>query len=147
MPAFNEYSDTSRQAPGEGPVTVVVVSGGPLLGNRLRTALGDGVVGIAPVHRIDAGAIRVLTGLRPRVVVFDAEDPPVGANPDMIAKLATKTTHPGRCALVVWGTESDFGSRMAASFRDLSAPNCMTLFSHDGIEPLLDIVRSKYAEF
>lgn len=147
MPVPNEFNDTSRQLGGEGPVTVVVVSRGALLGTRLRTALGDAVVGIAPIHRIDAGAIRVLTGLRPRVVVFDAEDPPEGANPNMVAKLATRTTHPGRCSLVVWATESDFGARMAASFRDLSVPNCMTLFSHDGIEPLLDIVRSKYAEF
>lgn len=120
------------------PVPVLVVSSSFVFAYRLEAALGPVMVRAETVDDLRRlrGAIREM---RPRLVVVDGAEAPV-LEP---AELAEEIALPG-VVCVVWAREMAYARRMIESLESLEA-NVVSLSRKDGIDPLLDLVRSRRA--
>lgn len=120
-------------------VPVLIVASSFALAYRLEAALGPTHVATETVD--DLRRLRVaVRELRPRVVVVDAIDAPA-LEP---ALLAEDIALPG-VVCVVWGREMAYAKRVHDALDALEALG-VSIARKDGIEPVVDLVRSLRAD-
>lgn len=116
---------------GGEPVRVAVVASGMGFAGRLDAALGP--------KRVDVDALHTAEGLKdkaPAIALVDATDfPPI--EPETLAKSLDGLTNTS--ARVVWGADLPYGARVVSA---MTGP-CVALPISEGIEPLIDLIRSR----
>lgn len=121
------------------PVVVLVVAGYREFATRLAMALGR-----ERVHAITVGDVeelrRMTFSANPQIVVVDAAQP-AAIRPADLAR-AIKGL-PDRVISFVWGEETSFGRELRVRAEQLEA-SALYLDRTEGIEPLLDLVLSRY---
>jgi hypothetical protein len=130
---------TSQLAAFALPVSVLVVSASESFAQRLITVLGDDRV--YPHTVSDEAAFRHATfSALPLIAVVDCLKPPA-IRPPALAKALRGL--PKQTVAVVWAAENDYGRearvRIGQSDRDV-----VFLDRKEGIEPLLDLVLSRF---
>ncbi|MFO0696793.1 MAG: hypothetical protein U0230_24695 [Polyangiales bacterium] len=121
----------------EHPVPVSVLAAGQALATRLRAVLGPQRI----ESRSTPSAMEIANQRFPvpQIVIVDASDfPPI--EPAQIA--AAFRLLPATTARVVWCTDLPFGPKIVDALR-AEAQNALGLTRAEGIEPLLDLVRSR----
>lgn len=120
------------------PVTVLVIAGNGYFGDRLAAALGP--IRVAPYHassleRVASLSRRIVAG----IVVADATDF-AAIETDSLAEALSE--FPTTVPRVVWAADLPYGQALLRSFERRGDP-CMALPSTEGIDPLLDLIRSR----
>ena len=124
--------------PGGGPTEafVLVLSQNDALQRRLELAVGSGLRATTAKNTVAVHA--AVLGHSPSLSVFDATDPP----PVPAAEAARAVRRgPEGSFVVVWGVESSYGRDVMLAFEG-KTPRPMGLALSEGVEPLLDLVRS-----
>ena len=131
----------TREVPfADGPVRVLLLGGTAQLGVTLRNAIGGARIALA--HAADLAAARtMIERLEPELIVIDAADPPQTNVADLLLLL---TELPRETGIVVFGSEHPWGSRVLRT-RIPSDPNLVPFDRRSGLEPLVDLVRSRRA--
>ncbi len=121
------------------PVIVLVVAGYHEFAQRLTVSIGR-----ERVHTITIGDVeelrRTVFSANPQIVVVDAAQP-AAIRPAELAR-ALKGL-PDRVISFVWGEETSYGRELRVRAQQLDAAT-LYLDRHEGIEPLLDLVLSRY---
>ena len=138
MDAAPDVSRTVEVPLGAGPVRVMVMGRGSSLAVRLRAALGGDRVAIGASTATPAAEHMVGT-LRPEIIILDAVDPIQDAVEDVAAFLARV---PAKTTRLVWGREQPWASRLADALDQATVPYT-PVDRRDGVEPLLDLIRSR----
>jgi hypothetical protein len=128
--------DATVAVPTEGEaVPVLVVAAGPGLCGRLAAVLGPERV--APRHTPDPGqGDEVLSAA---VILVDATDF-AATDPTHLAMALCRA--PATAAIAVWGSNLPYGRKLGFALEEMSV-QAMTFDQTTGIEPLLDLVRSR----
>jgi hypothetical protein len=131
---------TTQMAAVPHPVSVLVVSSSPVFGERLLTVLGDDRV--YPHTVSDEAAMRHATfSALPLIALIDTIHPPATRPPALAAALRAL---PKQTVAVVWAaSESDYG-REARVRIEQGGSGVVFLERKEGIEPLLDLVLSRF---
>jgi hypothetical protein len=119
------------------PVKVRVLSAGTGFATRLRYVLGPARVEVEQTANAESLVGDQAAG--PALVIIDATDfPPQGAQAivQSLRELPPSTTR------VLWASELPFGQRCREAFLAESA-EVLSLARSEGIEPLLDVIRSR----
>ncbi len=119
------------------PVKVRVLSAGTGFATRLRYVLGPDRAEVEQTTHPDALLTEPAPG--PAIVIIDATDfPPQDAEAivQSFASLPASTTR------VLWASELPFGQRCREAFLAASSP-VLAFARAEGIEPLLDVIRSR----
>lgn len=121
----------------ERAVRLMVLAGGRGFEHRVGVALGPGRV--APYTVSQTAALAEAHTTEPHVVLVDATDfPPFGP-----AELLALTQRlPATTARVLWGAELPYGRSVARAV-DGADPRWVLLELREGIDPLLDLIRSR----
>lgn len=132
----NEQTTLRLPAHSGGPVPVVVLAGSDSFGMLLTLALGP--------ERVRPTRLASLDRLRPELktaalVLLDATDVP-DAGPVEVARALRQL--PADCVASVWGVDLPFGARVAKALHD-DGQQCVSLSTEEGIDPLVDLVRSR----
>jgi hypothetical protein len=128
--------DATVAVPTEGEaVPVLVIASGPGLGGRLAAALGPERV--APRHTPDPSEDAGL--LSASVILVDATDF-TATDPNQLAMALCRA--PATTAIAVWGINLPYGRKLRFALEEMSV-QAMTFDQATGIEPLLDLVRSR----
>jgi hypothetical protein len=133
---------TTQMAAVPHPVVVLVVSSSEGFASRLLTAIGRDRV--HPRTVADEPALRHATfSVSPLVTVLDASAPP----PTMRASAAAAALKglPDRTLGVVWAAETPYGREVKARLEQTGARS-ICLERREGIEPLLDVVLSRFKQ-
>lgn len=121
------------------PVVVLVVAGYREFATRLAMALGR-----ERVHTITVGDVeelrRTTFSANPQIVVVDAAQPAAIRPADLARALMGL---PDRVISFVWGEETSYGRELRVRAEQLEAA-MLYLDRTEGIEPLLDLVLSRY---
>ena len=121
------------------PVSVVVVSSKFRFAERLVASLGDERVYVTAA--MDARELRKnVFAAQPLLVVVDATAAPAADDEDITLCLKGL---PDRALGVVWGADTDYGKTMLALLQ-ATGSGAVGISQDDGIEPLLDLVLSRY---
>ena len=142
LDAAPDISRTVEVPVGAGPVRVMVMGRGSSLAVRLRAALGGDRVAIGASTATPAAEHMVAT-LRPEIIILDAVDPiqdPVDDVAGFLGRVPAATTR------LVWGREQPWASRLAAALDAATVPYT-PVDRRDGVEPLLDLIRSRPRSF
>ncbi len=119
-------------------VPVLVIASGRGFEHRLGIALGEGRV--APVTvRSHEGLRRALDSETPALFLVDASDFPA-IDPSRV--LAAADSLPSTTTCVLWGAELPYGKSFARAI-EAHPRRWITLVLREGIDPLLDLVRSR----
>ena len=131
----------TREVPfADGPVRVLLLGGTTKLGVTLRNAIGGARIALA--HAADLASARIMIArLEPELVVIDAADPPQANVADLLLLL---TELPRDTGTVVFGSEHPWGTRVLRT-RMPSEPRLVPFDRSSGLEPLVDLVRSRRA--
>lgn len=119
-------------------VRVVVIAGGHGFEQRLDVALGERRVAPQTV-RSHEGLRRALSDDAPAIFLVDASDFPAI---DPVHLLAAAEALPRATTCVLWGAELPYGKNLLRSIEAHDRP-WTTLELREGIDPLLDLVRSR----
>lgn len=120
------------------PVSVLVVGADDGFAARMLAAIGPERLYVHTVH--DEPAFRHATfSATPLIVVVDATHPAV--RPPELAAAVRQL--PDAIQTVVWGAETSYGHELRARHADADGP-VMFIDRSDGIEPLLDLVLSRF---
>lgn len=132
---------TSQMAAVPHPVSVLVVSASDGFGSRLLTAIGANRVHPRTVG--DENGLRHATfSLSPLVTVLDACAPP---NIRAAAAAMALKGLPDRTLAVVWGADTAYGHEVQVRLEQAGA-RAICLARAEGIEPLLDVVLSRFKQ-
>lgn len=116
---------------GGEPVRVTVIASGMGFAGRLDAALG--------AKRVNVDAVHAAEGVKdkaPAIALVDATDfPPI--EPEALAN--SMDGLPNTCARVIWGADLPYGARVVGAMKG----PCVALQISEGIEPLIDLVRSR----
>jgi len=130
---------TAQMTAMEQPVIVLVVAGYREFAQRLTAAIG-----MERVHTITVGDVNELRhsafSTSPQIVVVDAAQPAAVAAPDLARALKAL---PDATISFVWGEETRYGKELRLRLEQLEARS-LFLAREEGIEPLLDLVLSRY---
>ncbi|MEM9193604.1 MAG: hypothetical protein AAGF12_30800 [Myxococcota bacterium] len=118
------------------PVEVAVVAGGRGFADRLAMALGPRRV--APRAVSGAAQLKSLTP-EPAIVIVDGTDF-TAIEPDVWARLFTQL--PPTTVVVVWAAGLPYG-RTTVEALTIASVDAIALKRTEGIEPLLDLIRSR----
>ncbi len=130
--AFPEEHVTLPVRRRAAPVPVLVLAGTGAFAARLRLALG--AERVAPRTQLDLTGGADLLGAA-AVVVVDATDiPPL--DPEALGRALSGL--PRECIPAVWGADLPFGRLVT----EAAGTRTVTIARRDGIEPLVDLVRS-----
>lgn len=131
-------TETQQMSTITRPVPVVVVSESPLFGDRLALCLGEDRVYTTTVG--SAAALRKsLFALSPMLVVLDGSAA-VGLDIDALSDVLRG--FPDNVVAVLWAGETEWGQRLLAHAP--RKPGVVTLERGEGIEPLCDLVLSRF---
>ncbi len=119
-------------------VPVLIVAAGRAFEHRLAVALGERRAAPTTVTGHD-GLRHALSGEPPSIFVVDASDLPA-IDPSRV--IAAAAAFPATTTCVLWGPRLPYGRRFTAAMAG-SARSWLTLELREGIEPLLDLVRSR----
>lgn len=132
-------SRTSQMAAVPHPVSVVVVSASDEFAGRLLTAIGDERV--YPHTVSDEAAFRHATfSASPLLAIVDGAAPPSISAAALVAALRSL---PDRTLAIVWGDETPYGREVRARIES-AGDDALFLARSEGIEPLLDLVLSRF---
>lgn len=135
--ADDELTSTTQMAAVSHPVSVLVVSGAPEFGLRLRATLGDERVHTLTVE--DEAALRHATfSANPQLVVVDATAPPRITSGELATALRSL---PDATLPVLWGLDTPYGQETRTRG---GAARTLFLDREEGIEPLLDLILSRF---
>ena len=124
---------------GYNPVPVLVVAGSRRFGDQVLASLGPGRV--KPAYALDETSLRHATfATAPLLVIIDASDPPRGAVQPLAAALRSLPQH---MTTIVWACETPYGEVLVRALQAL-AVSPVLLSRHEGLEPLFDLVLSRY---
>jgi hypothetical protein len=130
--------DATRAVPTHRrPVKVRVVAGGPGFATRLRYVLGPTRIEVE--HATDPALIASEAPPAPAIVIVDATDFPPQ---DPVAIVRALEALPPATTRVLWASELPFGQRCREAFFGGSG-EVVALARGEGIEPLLDLIRSR----
>jgi hypothetical protein len=136
--AFDEEQTAKVRNDTVGGNTVVVIAAGTRMSSKLRTALGPNRATIEHVSSATRLAT-VLSATPPGLVIVDATDyPPI--EPEVLAGALAKPPPPTIRA--IWGADLIYGQRVAKHLA-AAGSECSPIERNDGIEPLLDLIRSR----
>ncbi len=137
-PRKSREDDATRAVPThKRPVKVRVIAGGPGFATRLRYVLGPTRIEVA--SSADPDALVREAPPAPSIIIVDATDfPPHG--PDAIVRALDGL--PPTTTRVLWASELPFGQRCREAFLE-AAEEIVALTRAEGIEPLLDLIRSR----
>jgi hypothetical protein len=116
---------------------VLVVASGHALERRLRMAVGWRLRVTTAPTLIDVKA--AVFGLTPRVIIVDATDAPE-IDPTELARAITLSSP--ESVHVVWGTGSHWSTFLMLDMDQDRSARAMGLAVSEGVEPLIDVVRS-----
>lgn len=122
---------------GTGPVRVLVLSQSSSIAVRLRASLGGLTIRVASAATT-AEAAEVTASLRPEVIVIDALHP-VG---EVDAVLDFVQTLPATSTTMLWGEEQPIGRQLELRAVERRL-NLTTVERSEGVDPLLDVIRSR----
>ncbi len=132
-----EDTRTTQMAAVPHPVAVLVASSDDSFAKRLLTAIGEDRV--YPLTVGDEPAFRhAMFSASPLIAVTDASAPPAIAAPQLATALRGL---PDRTLPVVWAADTELGRELGAR---LGRERVLFLDRREGIEPLLDIVLSRF---
>lgn len=132
-----EETRTTQMAAVPHPVSVLVASAAEGFAKRLLTAIGEERV--YPHTVGDEASMRHATfSVSPLVAVVDASAPPDIRAPALAAALRGL---PDRTLAMVWGEDTPYGRELRAR---LDGSRVLFLARAEGIEPLLDVVLSRF---
>lgn len=140
MPSLAAWPDeqTTLRLPAHsgGPVPVAVLAASDSFAMRLTLALGP--------ERVASAHVPALGELGPHLksaamVLLDATDVPDAASVDVARALQSL---PQDCVAAVWGADLPFGERVASVLHD-AGQRCVSVSTEEGIDPLVDLVRSR----
>lgn len=135
----DEGVKTTQMSAVPHPVSVLVVSASKIFGERLLTVLGDDRV--YPHTVTDEPAFRhAMFSAAPLIAVVDTTHPPAIRPPVLAAALRGL---PKQTVAVVWSTETDYGRETRVRLEQTDN-DVVFLERKEGIEPLLDLVLSRY---
>ncbi|MBX3272588.1 MAG: hypothetical protein KF729_20175 [Sandaracinaceae bacterium] len=121
------------------PVVVLVVAGYREFATRLTASIGR-----ERVHTLTVGDVeelrRTTFSASPQVVVVDAAQPAAIRTADLARALKDL---PDRVISFVWGEDTSYGRELRARAEQLGA-SALYLDRGEGIEPLLDLILSRY---
>ncbi len=118
-------------------VPVVVVGASDRFSIRMRSVLGRNVASLRTVGTPDD--VRVAIAASPFVVIVDATDfAPI--EPEELAQIMMAAR--GDTVHAIWGIDMPYGRSLAAQF-NLAGATYVGLTKRDGLDPLLDLVRSR----
>jgi hypothetical protein len=134
-----EDSRTAQMAAVPHPVSVVVVSANDEFAKRLLLAIGEDRV--YPHTVSDEQAFRHATfSASPLLAIVDGAEPPSIPAPKLVAALRGL---PDRTLAVVWAPETTYGREVRARMES-AGDEALFLDRAEGIEPLLDLVLSRF---
>lgn len=120
------------------PVIVLVVASGTGFAMQLQAALGSARVTTVPVATLDELTVEA-RGSEPHIVLIDAADfAPI--EPDQLA--GALEALPGTTVRAIWGADLPYGGAALRALVARRAP-ATPLDRREGIDPLLDLVRSR----
>lgn len=125
----------------KGAVAVLVLSGREDLAMRLEAALGPGRITTRTFTTHDELSARVKGGRLPPIVLVDAVEFP-SIEPVDLATLLQRS--PKGTVHAIWGADLAYGSMVLGELVQRRIP-ATPLDRREGIEPLLDLVRSRRA--
>jgi len=130
---------TTLQLPrGTGPVRVMVLSRNTILSLRLRAALGPDVVGVAAVCELGK-ARTAIERMGPEVLILDGVEPMVD-DPAALSEVIALVPSPATRA--IWGGELRWAAAAVAAFA-ADQQEVTPVDRREGVEPLLDLIRSR----
>ncbi|MCB9591732.1 MAG: hypothetical protein H6719_03275 [Sandaracinaceae bacterium] len=138
-PVGEDAAMTAQMQAVSVPVVVLVVAGYREFANRLNAAIGR-----ERVHTITIGDVeelrRTAFSANPQIVVVDSAQP-AAIRPSDLAR-ALKGL-PDRVISFVWGEDTSYGRELRVRADQLDA-TVLYLARNEGIEPLLDLVLSRF---
>lgn len=123
---------------GPEPVPVVVIAGATAMLCRLEAALGSRRLAAWPAVTADDVRASLKQG-SPAIVLVDAGDIPAIAIETLASFLASV---PSTAVCAVWASELPFARRLAVAAK-VAGADLVWLSRKDGVEPLLDLIRSR----
>ena len=130
---------TAQMMAVTSPVIVLVVAGYPQFAHRLTAAIG-----IERVHAVTVGDVAELRhatfSTNPQIVVVDAAQPAAVRAAEMARALKAL---PDATISFVWGEETQYGLELRVRLEQLES-RALFLDRHEGIEPLLDLIISRF---
>jgi len=135
-PATGREADATRAVPTtKRPVQVLVVAGGDGFERRLASALGP-----ARVAPATAATLRDIQRFRnAAIVLVDATSFPAIEPRDLADELAGLPETTAKC---IWGSDLPYGRGVLAAIEPIGT-HVVSITRADGIEPLLDLIRSR----
>lgn len=135
-----DVTATAQLTVVKSPVPVLVLSGVESFARRLEACLGRDRIATTTVQ--DAGGLtRAVFAEEPIFVLVDATEPvPI----DEVALTGALLRLPDSTTPVIWGSESRTGQDLIRR-AERDGVNVVPIARADGIEPLLDLVLSRYA--
>ncbi|MDQ3033863.1 MAG: hypothetical protein M3Y87_15710 [Myxococcota bacterium] len=138
-PPRRSDADATREVfIGAGPVIVLVVASTPEFGERLLAALGPDRVAPLPTPSIERMDEQTLMAAPPVVLVDAASFAPI--EPERLA--ASLAALPATTVRAIWGADLPYGAALLRALVERGAP-ATPLDRREGIEPLLDLIRSR----
>lgn len=125
-----------------GAVMVAVVSAGHGMDRRLVAALGGRAspLGVRKLEQLPL----IIARMSPHIVLIDATDPlPVGPR-----FVTTHLAHvPDDAVVVVWGSAEPWAQSLVEALGKADSMRLTWLDRADGVDPLLDLIRSRQSRF
>ena len=121
------------------PVPVVVLSEGALFAEKLVICLGEDRVATASVST-EAGLRKTVFAHAPLLVLIDAVSP---AAIEAAALCSAIKALPTNALPILWGSQSAW-ARSVLPALDAAGTRVLTIDRDEGIEPLLDLILSRY---
>lgn len=137
-----EHEPTLEVTRDRGAVSVLVLAGKEDLATRLEATLGPGRVSARTLTtRAELSALLGRDSRFPAIVLVDAVEFPA-IEPVELADLLERT--PAGTVHAIWGGDLPYGSMILGELVERRVP-ATPLDRREGIEPLLDLVRSRRA--
>ncbi|NOY91191.1 MAG: hypothetical protein GXP55_08260 [Deltaproteobacteria bacterium] len=123
-----------------GSVRVAVVSATSGMDRRLLAAMGELVMPMG-VRRVSRLAV-VATDLHPQIVLIDGADPPPDRAADLLGPLRLLSDE---ALVVVFGSGEPWAQQAVQTVEAMGvgAPKLVELDRREGVDPLLDLIRSR----
>ncbi len=123
-----------------GSVRVAVVSATSGMDRRLLAAMGERVMPMG-VRRVSRLAV-VATDLHPQIVLIDGADPPPDRAADLLGPLGLLADE---ALVVVFGAGEPWAQQAVQTIEAMGvgAPKLVELDRREGVDPLLDLIRSR----